>query len=227
VQAVADQYLVGHSQGLAAAKWITKNLGGKAKVVIFNLNTIQVLIARDQGCKDGLKTAGPGVQIIDIQSAQETEQSAEQTMSTLLQAHPDINVILGTAGDTYAMGALAALRSARKDTSHMYLSGINGDADALAEIEKGGPYKASFAFAYNLMGYAWGQYAADWIEGKTVPQVMVFRPIQLDSKAAIANFNAAMSLSRIKQSFHSTSTYMELLGHINYGTMGRYITTSP
>lgn len=226
-QVVADQYAVGHAQGLAAAKWIVKNLGGKATVVIFNLNTIQVLIARDQGCKDGLKTAGSGVTIIDIQAAQETMQSAEQTMSTLLQAHPEINVILGTAGDTYAMGALAALRSARKDTSHMYISGINGDADALAEIEKGGPYKASFAFAYNLMGYAWGQYAADWIEGKSIPQVMVFKPIQLNSKAAIDTFNAAMSLSSIKKSFERTSSYMTLLGEISYGTKSRYITTSP
>jgi ribose transport system substrate-binding protein len=228
VQVVADQYAVGYAQGIAAAKWIKQHMGGKAKVVIFNINTIQVLIARDNGVKDGLKTAGPGVTIVtDIETPQETEQSAEQTMSTLLQAHPDINVILGTAGDTYSMGALAALRSAGKDTSHMYISGINGDADALAEVVKGGPYKASFAFAYNLMGYAWGQYAADWVEGMTVPQVMVFKPIQLDSKKAIDTFNHAMSLSSIKQSFEQTSTYMRLLGNINYGTRQNYITTSP
>lgn len=227
VQVVADQYQVGYAQGAAAAKWITRNRGGKATVLIFNLNTISVLIARDQGCKDGLKLAGPGVKIIDIQSAQETEQGAAQTTSTLLQAHPEISVILGTAGDTYSLGALAALRSARKDTSRMYLSGINGDDGALAEVAKGGPYKASFAFAYNLMGYAWGQYAADWVEGRTVPQVMVFRPIQLDSKSAIDTFRSAMSLSSIKQSFKSTSTYMQLLGNISYGTKGRYITTSP
>ncbi len=228
VQAVADQYAVGYAQGVAAAKWVKQELGGKAQVIIFNLDTITVLIARDQGVRDGLKTGGPGIQIVeDIETPEETEQSAEQTMSTILQAHPDVNVILGTAGDTYSMGALAALRSAGTDTSKMYLSGINGDSDALAEIEKGGPYKASFAFAYNLMGYAWGQFAADWLAGKQVPQVMVFNAIALDSASAINAFNKAMSPQGVRSSYLQTSKYMKLLGNISYETRNRFLTTSP
>ncbi len=228
VQAVADQYAVGYAQGVAAANWVKKELGGKAQVIIFNLDTITVLIARDQGVRAGLKTGGPGIQIVeDIETPQETEQSAEQTMSTILQAHPDVNVILGTAGDTYSMGALAALRSAGTDTSKMYLSGINGDSDALAEIEKGGPYKASFAFAYNLMGYAWGQFAADWLAGKQVPQVMVFNAIALDSASAINAFNKAMSPQGVRSSYLQTSKYMKLLGNISYETRNRFLTTSP
>jgi len=226
VQAVADQYSVGHAQGLAAAKWITKNLGGKAKVVMFNHQSIQVLIPRYQGVMQGVKSAGPGVRIVaNMEPPGLTVQSAEQVMATLIQAHPDINVVLG--GDTDSLGALAAYRSANKDTSHMYFSGIDGNADALAEIVKGGPYKASFAFAYNLMGYAWGEFAADWGEGKSIPQVMVFTPIQLDSKAAIDTFNKAMSPGSISKSFKQTSTYMKLLGNISYDTIGRYVTTSP
>ena len=61
----------------------------------------------------------------------------------------------------------------------MYLSGIDGDSQALAEVEKGGVYRASFAFAYPLMGYAWGQFAADWIEGAAIPQVMQLNAIEL------------------------------------------------
>ncbi len=228
IQCVANQYDVGYAQGVAAATWIKEHLGGQAKVVIFNLDTISVLIARDQGVRAGLKTGGPAIQIVeDIETPEETEQSAEQTMATILQAHPDVNVILGTAGDTYSMGALAALRSAGTDTTHMYISGVNGDADALAEIEKGGPYKASFAFAYNLMGYAWGQFAADWLAGKQVPQVMVFGAISLNSKETINEFNQAMSLTGVKSSYLQSSKYMTLLGNISYETRNRYITTSP
>lgn len=228
IQCVANQYDVGYAQGVAAANWINEHLGGKAKVVIFNLNTISVLIARDQGVRAGLKTGGPGIRIVEnIETPAETEQSAEQTMATILEAHPDVNVILGTAGDTYSMGALAALRSAGTDTSKMYISGVNGDADALAEIEKGGPYKASFAFAYNLMGYAWGQFAADWLAGKEVPQVMVFAAISLRSKETISEFKEAMSLQGVKSSYLQSSKYMTLLGTISYETRNRYITTSP
>ena len=196
---------------------------------LFDLESMLVLIAaRDQGAKDGLKTGGPGIHIVeDITTPEETEQSAEQTMATILQAHPDVNVILGTTGDTYSMGALAALRSAGTDTSKMYISGINGDADALAEIVKGGPYKASFAFAYNLMGYAWGQFAADWLAGKEIPQVMVFNAIPLSSKATIDAFNAAMSPKGVSGAYLKSSNYMKLLGSINYETKNRFITTSP
>ena len=226
VQAVADQYAVGHAQGLAAARWITKNLGGKAKVMMFNHQSISVLIPRYQGVMAGVKSAGPGVEIVaNIESPTLTSQGAEKIMATELQAHPEINVVLG--GDVDSLGALAAFRAAGTDTSKMYLSGIDGDDAARAEIAKGGPYKASFAFAYNLMGYAWGQYAADWLEGKTIPQVMVFKPIQLDSKQTIDTFNQAMSLSSISKSFQQSSTYMKLLGQISYGTIGRYVTTSP
>jgi len=226
VQAVANQYAVGHAQGLAAAKWITKNLGGKAKVLMLNHQSIQVLIPRYQGVREGVLSAGSGVEIVaNIENPALTVQGAEQITATELQAHPDINVVLG--GDTDSLGALAAFRSANKDMSKIYLSGIDGNADALTEIAKGGPYKASFAFAYNLMGYAFGQFAADWGEGKSIPQVMVFTPIQLDSKKSIDAFNQAMSLSSISKSFKNSSVYMTLLGSINYGTIGRYITTSP
>src|SRR3954447_3419130 len=63
-QVVADQYKVGNAQGLAAAKWITENLGGKAKVHYFNIDTIEVLIQRHKGVLDGLKTAGDGVEVV-------------------------------------------------------------------------------------------------------------------------------------------------------------------
>ena len=220
-QAIADQYKVGNTQGLAAAKYITENLGGNAKVVYFNTDTIEVLKARNQGAIDGVMTAGPGVEIVaNIQPPAITQEGGFEAMNTILQQHPDVNVILG--GDTYVLGALSALQAAGAVKDDMYLSGIDGDAQALAEIEKGGIYRASFAFAYPLMGYAWGQFAADWIEGKAIPQVMQLNAIELNSPETIAKFNADMEA--VAQTWQSTKNdYLTMLGSINYDTRDQYI----
>ena len=219
-QAVADQYKVGNTQGLAAAKWIKENLDGKAKVHYFNIDTIEVLKARHQGVLDGVKTAGPGVEIVsDINAGAITNEAGFNTMNTVLQAHPDINVILG--GDTLVLGALAALEAAGKAKDKIYISGIDGDKEALKKIKEGGAYKASFAFAYPMMGYAWGQYAADWLEGKDIPVLMQFNAIELNSAETIDEFDKAMA--NVKETWKSADKYFTNLGNISYATRQNYL----
>lgn len=219
-QVVADQYKVGNAQGLAAAKYITEKLGGKANVVYFNTDTIEVLKARHQGALDGLKTAGPGMKIVsDIQPPAITQDGGFKAMNTILQANPDVNVIVG--GDTYCLGALSALQAAGKARPDMYLSGIDGDEQALAEIRKGGAYKASFAFAYPLMGYAWGQFAADWLEGKPIPQVMQFNAIELNSAATIDKYQADMKA--VTETWKNSAEYFTMLGSIRYQDREQFI----
>ena len=41
------------------------------------------------------------------------------------------------------------------------------------------PYKASISLASPVFGYAMGQHAADWLEGKSIPQAMDILPIAL------------------------------------------------
>lgn len=222
-QAVADQYKVGHTQGMAAAKWITENLGGKAKVHYYNIDTIEVLIARHKGVIDGVKTAGEGVEIVsDVNAGAITNEAGFNTMNTVLQAHPDVNVILG--GDTLVLGALAALEAAGKASDKIYISGIDGDKEALKKIKEGGPYKASFAFAYNMMGYAWGHYAADWLDGKDIPMVMQFNAIELNSAETIDEFDKAMA--NVRETWKSAGKYFTNLGNISYATRQNYIRVS-
>jgi ribose transport system substrate-binding protein len=143
-------------------------------------------------------------------------------MNTILQAHPDVNVVLG--GDTLTLGALAAMEAAGKaDPDKVYISGIDGDNEALNKISQGNTaYKASFAFAYPMMGYAWGQYAADWLDGKEIPMVMQFNAIELSSADSINTFNTAMK--NVQESWKSASTYFTNLGSISYDDRKNFIT---
>ena len=74
-----------------------------------------------------------------------------------------------------------------------FLGGIDGEPEAVAEIKKGGsPYKASISLASPVFGYAMGQHAADWLEGKSIPQAMDILPSALTSQN-IAQYEADLA----------------------------------
>src|SRR6266516_3012908 len=143
----------------SAAIWIKANLGGKAQVVVFNAAKIsQSLIPRANGRIAGVKTAGPGVKVVDNQG-------------TVQQRHPDVNVWLGD--DDTIIGVMSALEAiGKKPSDKIYLSGVNGQANALSAVKKGTLFRTDMAFPNGVYEYAVGQLCCDWIEGKSVPQVM-------------------------------------------------------
>ena len=109
-------------------------------------------------------------------------------MKTILLAQPNIDVVLGA--DTVVLGALAALREAGKARADQFLGGIDGEQEAVVEIKKGdSPYKASISLASSIFGYAMGQQAADWLEGKSIPQAMDILPKAL-TRATSRTMNA-------------------------------------
>lgn len=191
--AVTDQYDVGYTQGLAAAEYIEAELDGEAEVAYFNQDSMSPeLQKRHRGVLDGLATAGDGVEVVsDTEPADLTNDAGFASMNTVIQAHPEIDVVLG--GDTHVVGAYRALEQSGKLRDEMYLSGIDGDPQAIDLVKEGGAYKASIGFAWPILGYSLGQYAADWIEGKQVPRALVVPPVVLDGASAIEKYEADMT----------------------------------
>jgi ribose transport system substrate-binding protein len=221
--AVTDQYAVGLAQGKAAAAYVTAHLGGKAQVHVFNEDSLgPPLVARHKGMLDGLKTGGAGVEVVsDVEAKKLTNEGGFQTMNTVIQAHPDVKVVIGA--DTEVIGALRALEQSGKQTKDMYLSGINGDQQALDLIKKGGPYRASFGFAWPVLGYAIGSYSCDWIAGKSIPRALVVPAVPLDSAEAIAKYDADMKDAAASFADPATyATYIEPRGNISYATRQDY-----
>ena len=112
-------------------------------------------------------------------------------MQTILLADPDIDVVLGA--DTVVLGALTGGRATRAKLGRdQFLGGIDGEPAAVAEIKKGGPYKATISLASPMFGYAMGQHAADWLDGKSIPQAMDILPSALTA-ANIARYEADLA----------------------------------
>lgn len=223
LQVAANQYDIGQAQGEAAADFVATNLGGEAEVHYFNLDNISPqLVLRHQGVLAGLATGGDGIRVVsDLTARGISVEDGFSMMSSVIQAHPDVKVVLG--GDTLVVGALRAFEEAGRSSDDLYLAGVDGDAQALEAIRRGGPYKASIAFAWELMGFGIGQFGADWIEGRSIPRVMVAKPILLDSAAGIDEYlRANASPAEVFADRSRFETYLPLLGNVSYESRDLY-----
>jgi len=218
----APQYATGKALTDVAVDYINSKLGGKASVVLLTQDSMQYLSPRFVAMRDGL-TALPGVSIVaDIAPSPVTEEGGFATMTTILQANPDIDVVLGA--DAVVLGALKALRSAGKARPDQFIGGIDGEPEAIAEIKQGNsPYKASIALSSPVFGYAMGEYAADWLDGKSVPQAMDILPIAL-THDNIASYEADLAdPASVFRDPVRRAAYLRMYGNICYDTREQFV----
>ena len=143
-------------------------------------------------------------------------------MKVILHAGVDVDVVVGA--DAEVLGALRALREAGKDRPDQFLGGIDGEPDAVAEITKPfSPYKASVALSSPVFGYAMGQFAADWLEGRSVPQAMDILPVAL-TKDNLAQYQADLANpGAVFADPKRRDAYLKMYGNICYDTRDQYV----
>jgi ribose transport system substrate-binding protein len=167
-------------------------------------------------------SAMPDVNIVaDISPISVDKQGGKVTMDIILLAHPEIDVVLGA--DTVVLGALQSLREAGKDRPEQFLGGIDGEPEAVAEIKAGGPYKTSISLASPVFAYAMGQHAADWLEGKSIPQAMDILPSLL-TQENLAQYEAdQLDPAAVYADPARRDAYLKMYGNICYDTRDQYV----
>jgi ribose transport system substrate-binding protein len=218
----APQYLTGKVLTDAAVAYINEHLGGKANVVLLTQDQIEFIAPRFKAMRDGLAKL-PGVTIVaDVTPDPVNKDGGFATMSTILQAHPDVDVVLGA--DTVVLGALAALEAAGKARPDQFLGGIDGEPEAVAKVKEGnGPYKASVSLASPIFGYAMGQHAADWLEGKSIPQAMDVLPSLLTTEN-IAQYEIDLKdPAAVYNDPARRDYYLKMYGNICSDTRDQYV----
>ena len=217
----APQYLTGKVLGDAAAAYIRDRLKGKANVVLLTHDSLQFLAPRFVAMRDALQDM-PGVTIVaDISPVTVNKEGGEAIMRTILLAHPDIDVVLGA--DTVVLGALSAVRAAGKIRQDQFFGGIDGELEAVAEIKARGAYKASVSLASPIFGYAMGQHAADWLEGKSIPQAMDILPSALTLEN-VERYEADLAdPAGVFADAVRRNSYLRMYGNICYDTRNQYV----
>jgi ribose transport system substrate-binding protein len=221
LQMTASQFEIGKQLARGTLDYIKKNLGNEAKLVHFNFDYNQAVASRDKGWREVMANRPPGVQIVaDIPGNPETQEQGNKAMSSILQKQPDVNVVDG--GDTVVLGALSALRAAgRGSDPKLALFGVNGDPQAVDEVKSGGPYKATYAFNFAILGSLLSDMADRWLKGLNIPQLAVVPAVAIDSPQAIGEYNKSIAdPSAVYKT--AEGTYFNLFGSTSYATRGSY-----
>jgi ribose transport system substrate-binding protein len=218
----APQYLTGKTLAEEAARYITEELGGTARVVLLTHDSLQFLAPRFRAMRDVLGEL-PGVTIVaDISPTPVSEDGGYTTTKTILFAQPEIDVILGA--DTVVLGALRALEEAGKARPDQFLGGIDGEPNAVLAMQReNSPYKATVSLASPVFGYALGQYAADWLDGKHVPQAMDVLPSLLTSDSIEQYRSDLADPAAVWSNPERRDAYLRMYGSICFNTRDEYL----
>lgn len=139
-----DQADLGRKSGQAAREYITKNLGGKAKVAMLAYVTQvpEQSNARSNGFKEEvMKLGADNVQIVTEQDAWLAD-AAQAKADAILTAHPEVNVLWGANEGGTVGAALAVANGGRAgkvavfgtDCSDQLLSMLQADDNVLQAI---------------------------------------------------------------------------------------------
>jgi ribose transport system substrate-binding protein len=217
----APQYMTGRVLAEEAADFIRTRLGGKARIVLLTHDTLELLAPRFTAMRDVFRGMPGAVIVADISPITVDEAGGAAMMKTVLLANPDIDVVLGA--DTVVLGALAALRAAGTARPDQFLGGIDGEPAAVAEIRSGGPFKASVSLASPIFSYAMGQHAADWLEGKSIPQAMDILPRALTLQNLDAYERDVADPGAVYRDPQRRDAYLKMYGNICFDTRDQYL----
>lgn len=142
----------GGKLGEAAGQWITKTLGGHAKVAILAHDPADYARQRKDGILAGLKKAAPNAEVVATQDALASTDGLAKT-SAMLQVTPDLNVVLAVE-DAAGQGAYQAFQNAghADNDPKVFIGGIDGAQEELRLIQKNTMFRATAAFDQELLG---------------------------------------------------------------------------
>lgn len=173
-----DHYQNGFTLGEYAGKWMKENSDRKHEVILLGYEKGAWGQSRANGIRDGLKSVVSDVNIVAEQDAISPAEGLNVTR-TLLQAHPNANVIVGIE-DPATEGAYKAWVAAGRDKSDpkAFIGGMDGTVEALKLLREGGTvYRASMAIPLRGLGDAMAELSDDLVQGKAVGDRMI--PMEL------------------------------------------------
>ena len=131
---IASNYEVGKAIGQECGKWVAANPGSK-KVAIASYTSLDFLVERERGMRDGFKEACPEGEIVislDAGFPHEGVPAGEN----FLQAHPDLQAVMGI-NDGGTLGVYEAFKAAGKDISDgVAIFGCDASVDGINAIKE-------------------------------------------------------------------------------------------
>ena len=126
--------------GVQIAEYLVNKLGTSFSVELLSNSTNPALVSRMAGAR-AVFDQYPNIKVAYQQVPSFSVESAQQSATAVLQAHPNLGAIVGAYGD-YGVGAANAVSRAGGKT---IVVSMNGDPEEYTAIRSGGPLKATIA----------------------------------------------------------------------------------
>lgn len=139
LNATVDQAAMGAIVAKPAAAWAKAHYGGKAQIGMLVSTSDPGFQARAKAFESAMKKLDPKAQFIASGNGGFTNpQAAETSTLSMIQAHPDMNMVFAD-WDGAVLGALQAAQEAGKtDPKTFFLAGQDGSVQQLQTMAKGG-----------------------------------------------------------------------------------------
>jgi ribose transport system substrate-binding protein len=129
-----------YDAGFLAGEALAKALDGKGNVAILDGIPVVPILERVRGFKAAL-AKHPGLKLVDTQNGKQERSTALTVTENMIQSHPDLQGLF-SVNDGGALGALAAIQASGKPIA---LVSVDGLAEVVNEVAKGGLFKATVA----------------------------------------------------------------------------------
>jgi ABC-type sugar transport system substrate-binding protein len=157
--------------GQAAAKYAKAHFGGQAKVALIAADSEPVGHTRVNTAWLELKKQLPGAQLLARpQVPQAFQAQAYKAMQSVLQAHPDVNMVI-CVDDDESIGVAQAFKNAHREPSTWWVAGFDGSLAALQKIYSGEIRGVTAALPLKKIGADSINIPMNLIEGKTPTSV--------------------------------------------------------
>lgn len=154
-----------YDAGLLAGEFMGRTLNGRGTVAILDGIPVVPILERVRGFKDGIAKY-PGLRLVATQNGKLERSVALSVTENMIQSHPDLNGHF-SVNDGGALGALAAIDASGKKIA---LVSVDGLAEVVNAIVKGGAFKAAVVpFPRDQVRIALGHCAREEV-GRQRPQ---------------------------------------------------------
>jgi ribose transport system substrate-binding protein len=139
LNATVDQAAMGEIVAAPAAAWSKKHFGGKAKIGMLVSTSDPGFQARATAFRAKLRQLDPQAQVIATGNGGFTDPTAaEQSTLSMIQAHPDLNMVFADWDGAVLGAAQAAQQAGKTDPNSFYIAGQDGSIEQLQMMEKPG-----------------------------------------------------------------------------------------
>jgi len=154
--------------GRLAGEYLADLLNGEGEIIVIDHPTVTSVQDRVRGFEEAV-AEHPGMEIVNKPAADGQRAKAQQRTQNALLANPDAKAIFGINDDS-ALGALAALRQARRDD--IIIVGYDATEEARKEILADSPLKADVVQYPYWIGRLTIETIVKYLNGGDVPETV-------------------------------------------------------